>query len=182
MSFDHQQLAESIADISARFDSLLTQPWLLVHIQNQRLYLIEESTSIHSYLVSTSKFGQGCKQDSFQTPLGAHAIARCIGGHEPLAMIFNARQATGEIASIINTPQATELDLITSRILWLRGKEPGINAGDGVDSYQRYIYIHGTHEEGLLGTPASHGCVRMANHDIIELYQRVAENTFVYIQ
>ena len=84
-------------------------------------------------------------------------------------------------AIIIHEPVDSEDDYITSRIMWLEGQEEGFNKGGSVDSFKRYIYIHGTHEEGLIGQKASHGCIRMFNHDVIELYDLVSENTEVNI-
>lgn len=175
-NFEH-----NLAEIASKFANQLTQPWILIKTATQTLYILENFTSTCQYTISTSKFGNGCEQDSLQTPVGAHFIAQRIGGDEQLGEIFEGRQATGAIAEIIQEQEASELDLILSRILWLQGLEENKNSGDGCDSFHRYIYIHGTHEEGLLGAPASHGCVRMSNVDVIELYNRVAEGTFVYI-
>ena len=89
---------------------------------------------------------------------------------------------TGHLPTILTSPdQSSHDDFITSRIIWLSGLEPDYNKGKGVDSYQRYIYIHGTDEEGRLGKPASHGCIRMANQDIIDLYSDVEIDTLIYI-
>lgn len=147
-------------------------PWLIISISQQTLYLLENKKILCSYPVSTSKQGSGNKQGSYQTPLGVHSIAEKIGGEQPANMIFQARQPTGEIAHI-NNEKNSHKDLITSRILWLSGEEKGINQGGDVDSYQRYIYIHGTAEEKLIGRPASIGCVRMYNDDIIALFQKL---------
>ena len=95
--------------------------------------------------------------------------------------MFRGRQPTDEYARIELTDIDTGLDLITSRIMRLKGEEPGINLGGQVDSYERYIYIHGTNEEGRIGQPVSHGCIRMRNHDVIDLYDRVDENSLVII-
>lgn len=170
-----------VAEIASRFASQLTQPWILIITATQTLHVLENFTSVCQYTISTSKYGNGCEQDSQQTPVGAHFVAQRIGSDKPPGAIFAGRQATGAIAEIIQKREASELDLILSRILWLQGLEKNKNAGDGCDSFHRYIYIHGTHEEGLLGTPASHGCVRMSNADVVELYDRVTEGTFVYI-
>lgn len=164
-----------------KYAAQLTQPWLFVNTSTQTLQVMDHDLELGKYKISTSKFGVGCKQDSLQTPTGAHCIAQKIGEHEPAGKVFSGRQPTGEFAEIVREQKATELDLILSRIMWLKGMEQNKNCGDGCDSFHRYIYIHGTHEEGLLGTPASHGCVRMANADVIELYDRVDEGTFVYI-
>jgi len=105
-------------------------------------------------------------------------IAQKIGDGAPLNTIFKSRKNTGKIADI---DQQSDEDYVTSRILWLKGLEPGHNAGPGVDSFARYIYIHGTHEENLIGQPASHGCIRMRNQDVLELFERVQEGTEVLI-
>ena len=181
MPAENINITSLVADVSVRYATQLTPIWLLVHIGNQKLYVIERDQVQSSYTVSTSKFGNGCKQDSLQTPTGAHAIAQKIGKGKPVGEIFSGRQSTGKIAEICTTDETTEQDLILTRIMWLKGLEPNKNSGEGCDSYQRYIYIHGTHEEGLLGTPASHGCVRMSNNDVIELYNQVDEGVFVYI-
>ena len=167
--------------INNKFADQITQPWLLVDTTKQALLVLNGDVEIGRYAVSTSKYGNGCQQDSLQTPLGAHIIAQRIGGDQPAGEVFVGRQPSGELAEIVRSKTATELDLILTRILWLKGIEQDKNFGQGCDSYDRYIYIHGTHEEGLLGTPASHGCVRMSNADVIELYDRVVEGTFVYI-
>jgi hypothetical protein len=87
----------------------------------------------------------------------------------------------GHIATIYSDTTSSKTDDITSRILWLSGEEKGVNKGKNIDSYQRYIYIHGTSEEGKIGTPASHGCIRMTNKDIIKLFSLVKLNTKVLI-
>ena len=171
-----------IDKIVSDFSNQITNPWLLVDSSDQQLYVIENNLEKLCYKISTSKYGLGCQQDSNKTPTGAHKIAEKIGGDGDPNEIYKARQATGEVAEIIHTAEQSDRDLILSRILWLQGLEQGHNCGEGVDSHQRYIYIHGTQEEGLLGMPASHGCVRMSNKDVIDLYDLVPEGTFVYIK
>jgi L,D-peptidoglycan transpeptidase YkuD (ErfK/YbiS/YcfS/YnhG family) len=95
--------------------------------------------------------------------------------------IIKSKMATDSLAEIVLNPKSTNLDLITTRVLHLEGLEDGVNAGSGKDSYGRGIFIHGTHEEGLLGTAASKGCVRMANSDIVELFKDVDVGTYVVI-
>lgn len=153
----------------------------MVDSTSQSLYVIKDGAQICRYIVSTSKYGMGCQQDSFKTPLGAHKIAERIGGDNELNEIFEERKATGKIGNVLREKESSGIDLILTRICWLQGIEKNKNCGGGIDSYQRYIYIHGTHEEGLLGTPASHGCVRMSNQDIAALYEQVSLGTFVYI-
>lgn len=167
--------------LEEKFSNRISTPWLLVDSDSQLLYVIDDHIKLHQFLVSTSKYGMGCQQDSFMTPLGAHQIAQKIGDKQQINEIFVGRVATGKTADVIAEVKSSECDLILTRILWLQGLEENKNYGDGVDSFQRYIYIHGTHEEGLLGSPASHGCIRMSNVDIIDLYRQVSVGTFVYI-
>ena len=169
------------ADVANKYADQLTHPWLLVDTTQQRLYLVQSGIAQQTYSVSTSKFGLGAQQDSYKTPQGAHVIAQKIGSNCQVNEVLRAREPSGECAEIVVQAVSSELDLVLTRILWLRGLEDGKNLGPGVDSFNRYIYIHGTNEEGLIGQPASHGCVRMRNNDVIELYACVEENTFVYI-
>ena len=111
-----------------------------------------------------------------------HEIKEKIGDGAKINTIFVSRINTQKQTEIISIRQDTEDDHVTSRILWLDGLEEGINKGPGVDSYNRYIYIHGTHEEGLIGEKASHGCIRMFNNDVIYLYDIVNKGTKVYIK
>lgn len=128
--------------------------------------------------VSTGLAGFGCQQDSGRTPTGMHRIGAMIGADAPLGMVFKSRQATGEIVS---PGVRREGDFITSRILWLEGLEPGHNQGPGLDSRERYIYIHGTPHAARLGTPASAGCVRMRDTHVARLFKKVGTGTLVYI-
>ena len=155
---------------------------IIVDISEQRLYLYETNFLKYSFPISSSKFGEGSKENSFKTPLGSHEIKEKIGTNVPINTIFIARANTGRKATILNKNTDSNDDFVTSRILWLEGLEEGINRGSGVDSYDRYIYIHGTHEEGLIGQKASHGCIRMFNKDVIYLYDKVKEGTKVYIR
>ena len=155
---------------------------LLINIHQQRLYQIRNKKLLQSYAISSAANGTGNQDGSGKTPLGTHYIREKFGDGAPLGSQFKARKLTGHQPKILTTPgERSASDNITSRILWLSGLEPGNNQGDGVDSYQRYIYIHGTDEESRLGTPASHGCIRMANQDIINLYSAVDTSTLVYI-
>lgn len=151
---------------------------IVVDVAQQRLYLRENGRTLKSYPVSTARNGIGYALDSNKTPLGLHEIAKKIGAEAKELTIFKARVNTGQLAER-NAENAG--DLVTSRILWLRGLEPGVNAGGDVDSFNRYIYIHGTPEEHLIGKPVSHGCVRMKNADVIALFDLVEEGMPVYI-
>ena len=153
-----------------------------VDISEQRLYLIENSVIKASYPISTSKYGEGSIENSFKTPLGEHSIKEMIGEEAEINTIFASRINTKRAATIIDQFEDTDNDYVTSRIMWLDGEEEGFNKGGNVDSYRRYIYIHGTHEEGLIGTKASHGCIRMFNYDVIELFNLVNIGTKVLIR
>jgi len=154
---------------------------LFVSVKQQRIYLIRHGHMVTSYPVSTSKFGLGSIANSKKTPLGLHKIAKKIGSGVPERGIIKAGVYTGEEADLEHYPVPIEGDFVTTRLLWLKGLEPGKNQGGNKDSYDRRIYIHGTPEEGLIGKPSSHGCIRMTNHEIIELFKLVKEGLHVLI-
>ena len=133
------------------------------------------------YSISSSYYGTGSQENSLKTPLGRHEIYKKIGNDLPVNAILKGRVWSGAIADIIEEPLDTDFDHVTSRILWLDGLEIGKNKGKGIDSRDRYIYIHGTAEEGLIGKPASDGCIRMYNEDVIELFDLVDEKAQVWI-
>lgn len=153
---------------------------IVICISAQKLYLTRQSKILKEYVVSTSKYGVGNKEGSYKTPLGAHCIAHKIGRGARCCEIFKSGRRTGKIAKI-NSRDLME-DVITSRILRLEGLEPGINRGKGIDSYDRHIYIHGTPTEYLIGKPVSHGCIRMRNRDVVDLFNIVKRGTVVDIQ
>ena len=155
---------------------------IVVDISSQVLRWFHDGKLKRQYPVSTSRYGIGSKAGSNRTPLGLHYIRRKIGAGAESGTIFRARKSTGRKASIEHRPIVTGDDYVTSRIMWLSGLEAGKNRGKDVDSYSRYIYIHGTHEEGLIGQPASHGCIRMRNQDVIELFKNIRSRTLVRIQ
>ena len=152
---------------------------IFVSIDAQKLYLIKKNIIIKSYSISSSEYGIGNKNGSNKTPLGLHKIARKIGEKTPINGRMIARVFTGETSIIYLDGSRSKTDDITSRILWLQGEEDGINKGENIDSFKRYIYIHGTSEEGLIGQPASHGCIRLKNKDVIDLYKDVAIGTLL---
>jgi lipoprotein-anchoring transpeptidase ErfK/SrfK len=153
-----------------------------VSITEQKLYLVEAGQMLKQYPVSTSVYGIGSEAGSNKTPLGKHKVISKFGEGAPLGTIFRSRINTGRVATIYTDDTDLEEDDVTTRILRLTGLEPGKNKGPGVDSFSRYIYIHGTPEEGLIGQPASHGCIRMKNTDVIELFDLVEEGTLVMIE
>lgn len=134
---------------------------IIIDISEQKLYLIKGKKIVKIYPVSTSKYGVGSEADSYRTPLGTHGIAEKIGEGAPIGAIFRGRRTTGETAEIYTDKTDIQNDLVITRIMWLEGLEPEVNRGNEIDSYKRYIYIHGTPEEGLIGKPASHGCIRI---------------------
>jgi len=154
---------------------------LVVDVTTQQLFLLKKGIIERIYSISTSVYGTGSEVNSYKTPLGKHKISEKIGEGLPEGAILKGRRWTGAIANIIKEPIDTEFDVVTSRILWLTGLEEGKNLGSGVDSKSRYIYIHGTAEEGLIGEPASDGCVRMYNSDVITLFDTVNVDTEVWI-
>tara|TARA_B100000795_G_scaffold175680_1_gene132735 strand:- start:26 stop:511 length:486 start_codon:yes stop_codon:yes gene_type:complete len=141
-----------------------------VSISLQQLTLIDNSKVIKSYPVSTAIKGIGQNKNSLQTPLGLHYIRAKIGKGLPAFTIFKGRRPTGELWSKENFELKSNQDWILSRIMWLSGKELRVNRLGNFDTMQRYIYIHGTHDENQLGKPLSHGCIRMSNSDVIELF------------
>ena len=165
------------------FVQLITAMEIEISITNQELILRDESGVIKTYKISTSKFGEGSKENSFKTPLGKHEIKKMIGKDVIIGGRFIGRVHTGEIFPIYTDQEIyVKEDVVQSRIIWLSGLENNINKGKGVDSFARYIYIHGTPEEWLLGSKASKGCIRMSNKDVIELFDKVHEGMIVNIK
>jgi len=154
---------------------------VLISAERQQLSLYDDQRVLATYPISTSRYGLGGEDGSYKTPLGKHRICAKIGAGEPLGEVFIGRLPQGYQAEILVDQSRSEGDSITSRILWLEGLEPGLNRGVGCDSKQRYIYIHGTSEEGLIGQPVSIGCVRMKNSDVIELFEQISEGDPVLI-
>ena len=176
-----QDIQSVSLNLQKNFQYKKEQRFLMVNVESQEMYLVKNEKIEKTYRVSTSKYGIGNQQGSGKTPLGVHRVAEKFGKDAKPNAIFVGRKNTGGIAEIILEPVDVETDHITSRILWLEGLEEDVNKGKGIDSKQRYIYIHGTHEEGLIGTPASHGCIRMYNKDVIELFELVNARTLVVI-
>ena len=155
---------------------------IVVNIQEQTLTLLDdENDNLAVYPVSTSKYGVGCENASEKTPLGLHRIKDMIGGAMPINEVFINRMPHGSLDECVDRGVDLPDDVITSRIMWLEGMQPGVNKGSYVDTYQRYIYIHGTSEEDKIGQPASIGCIRMLNKDIVELYRKVESGCEVNI-
>lgn len=164
-------------DISLAQDSLSSVPadyavqcLIVVDSATQRLVLWKNRMASGIFAVSTAMAGIGCAENSGKTPNGWHRVCEWIGdGAEP-GRVFVSRIPTVEIIPQAGWRASSGEDKVLTRIMWLEGLEPGVNSGPGVDSHDRYIYLHGTNQEQLLGSPASHGCIRLSNRDIMELF------------
>ena len=141
-----------------------------IDLTRQVLQLRGSAGVIREYAVSTGKNGIGEQLDSGCTPRGRHSIAEMIGAGHPPNTVFVGRKPTGERYEPELRRQHPERDWILTRIIWLQGEEPGVNRGGTVDTYNRYIYIHGAPDDVEMGVPGSAGCIRMRNRDVIELF------------
>lgn len=148
---------------------------IFVSIDNQEMYVMNNNRILKTFQISSSKYGEGEQMNSMRTPLGLHFIAKKIGEGADLNTIFKARSNTRRQA-IPNDERYMDKDLITTRIMWLEGGEERNSLGNK-SSMRRYVYIHGTPDEALLGKPASHGCIRMKNIDVYALYEFCDEGT-----
>lgn len=153
-----------------------------INIFDQKLWLKENKKTIAEYSVSTAKNGVGEIMDSECTPRGEHEISEIIGVDQIANTVFVGRRVTGEIYDPSLREKFPERDWILTRILWLTGCESGINQGGKLDTHDRYIYIHGSPDDVEMGKPGSHGCVRMKNNDVIELFDQVSIGTKVFIK
>ena len=149
-----------------------TQHHIVISTRDQKLALLDRGNLLATYPVSTSKFGLGDRPGSRFTPLGQLQSAETIGDNAPPGAVFKDRRRTGEIV-LANSPGR---DPIVTRILWLRGRE-----SQNANAFGRDIYIHGTPEERLIGTPASYGCIRMRSTDVVQLYNIVGVGAAVTI-
>jgi hypothetical protein len=171
---------ERVNKACARLHIKPADRFLFVRIATQTMQSFRGGQLVRSHVISTSRRPPSNLRDSLGTPRGLHAIAERIGAGQPPGMVFKARVPTGR--HFREFPAAdTETNLITSRILWLTGLEPGVNQGGDVDTHDRYVYIHGTNHEDRLGTPQSSGCVLMGNLDIVALYDEVRAGDLVLI-
>ncbi len=137
---------------------------------------------VREYDISTSIKAPSCVENSYGTPIGLHQVEHKIGHDAPLGMVFKGRVAIGKRYWELSAAEQQSGNLITSRILWLKGMEPGINSGPGVDTFKRYVYIHGTNHEERIGKPLSAGCVLMRNQEILYLFDSVPLHSMVLIE
>ncbi len=152
-----------------------------ISLRRQQLMLRESGRLRAQYPVSTSRYGPGERSGSLCTPRGRHVIRAMIGAGLPAGAVLIGRRSTGEICSPALMAAQPERDWILTRILWLSGCEPGRNRLGLLDTMRRYIYIHGTPDSEVMGVPFSHGCIRMRNADVMELFAAVTAGTPVDI-
>jgi hypothetical protein len=153
---------------------------LAVHLATQTLQFCRSGKLVRAFAVSTSLRPASNVKGSLGTPLGLHVVAEKIGHGQPPGVVFRSRMPTGRHFGEFSEEENRK-NLITTRILWLQGLEPGVNQGGEVDSHDRYIYIHGTNHEERIGMPQSAGCVLMRNLDVIELFDEVRVGDQVWI-
>ena len=166
---------------STAYPSETLSEFLYVGIRRQKMYHIKNNKIFSTYPVSTSSKGAGNNIGSFKTPTGLHFIAEKIGDNAPVATLFINKKNTGKVVPVNISEVSSNKDEITSRVLSLKGLQQGINKGKKYDTFARGIYIHGTSDEASIGKPSSHGCIRMKNDDIIELFDLLSVGTKVVL-
>ena len=142
---------------------------------------MENGQFTHSYPISTGLNGLGTENGSNCTPPGLHKISSILGKDAPVGGVIKGHRFTGIIGPIHKDGTCADDDYVLTRAMRLQGMEPGKNQGGNVDTHKRHIYIHGTAEEGRIGTPVSHGCIRMLNEDIVELESLISRGILVVI-
>jgi len=154
---------------------------LIVSISEQTISVYNDGERVKTYPVNTAKNGLGEQFGSECTPTGEHIIRAKIGADAAIHSVFVGRRLTGEQYSAVLASKYPRRDWILTRIMWLSGVERGMNRLGNVDTMRRYIYIHGAPDELVTSEPSSHGCIRMRNQDVIELFNRVRVKTGVLI-
>jgi len=160
---------------------VISRPTIVILIDKQQLLLRNNAQIICRYPVNTAKNGTGELLGSGCTPRGKHQIRAKIGAGQANGQVFIGRRPTGEVYSPALSRAYPDRDWILSRILWLSGLQPGINRLGSVDTMRRYIYIHGSPDHCVTAEPQSHGCIRMKNNDIIDLFEHIHVGTVVDI-
>jgi hypothetical protein len=180
LTTDSLQSFEGVLSVCKKYGIAPTRFALIVCITDQSLSLFDEGKFVRKLPCSTSRFGIGQTEGSNCTPLGLHRIAEKIGAGEPAKTVFKSRQIIGHTSQ----PEFADAK-ITTRILWLEGLEPGLNkgfnGGVNIDSHSRYIYLHGTADQKSIGRPASHGCIHLADANLIPLFDLLPSGTLVWI-
>lgn len=172
-------LLKKVLEACESFKIKPTEYLLFVSVCEQKLYIFHKNSLLKSYAVSTSRMPPSCVENSLGTPTGLHKIDGKIGDGEPLETVFRGRVAQGLVAE--QSAQECAKNLITTRILRLRGLEEGKNVGGNTDTYNRYVYIHGTNQEDKIGTPNSHGCILLKNTDVAALFDIVSDGSIILI-
>jgi len=149
-----------------------------VSVDEQVLRIIRNRMILRTFPCATAEKGTGFVVNSMQTPLGWHSVRTKVGEGAPWGQVFRGAKAVGQVWK---PGDATKEDLVLTRLLWLTGEEPGVNQGGNVDSYNRFIYFHGTNDEARIGTPSSHGCVRLKNDDVIKAFDLIPKGARVLI-
>jgi lipoprotein-anchoring transpeptidase ErfK/SrfK len=151
---------------------------IIIRVSTQKAELFRDGERLKIYKISTALNGLGCEVGSNKTPTGLHRVAKKIGADCGVGTVFRSRVSTGEVWSPdpLNPLCNSNEDLVLSRILWLEGME-----AHNANTLDRYVYLHGTNQEHLLGNAVSHGCIRLSNQDVIELFDLVPEGTLVEI-
>ena len=155
----------------------MTKHCIFVKICEQKLYIFENGCFVRDFDVSTSRAKPSCVTDSLGTPTGLHFIDGKIGNGADSDTVFISRKPAGKISE----QKDLSLNMITTRIMRLRGLEEGKNVGGHLDTFNRYVYIHGTNQHDKIGTPNSHGCVLLTPDDMIHLYDLIDDKSIVYI-
>ena len=175
-------ISELIVDfISSKYSKEKLDNFIYIGIKRQKLYFFVANIISKIYKVSTSLKGAGNEISSYKTPLGLHFIYEKIGNNAPIGTLFINKKNTNKIVEIDSLTLNQNKDEITTRLMSLMGKELNINKGGRVDTFKRGIYIHGTSNEKSIGKPSSHGCIRMKNNDIIELFNSVDKQIPVFL-
>ena len=170
---------KKILDICIGAKIAPTQHFIFVDIAESALYHFDGNCMVKSYKISTSRNPPSCREGSLGTPTGLHKIDGKIGGGLPLDTVFRGRKPDGTLPE--QTPEELKKNLICARIMRLRGLEDGINSGGDVDTYSRYVYIHGTNQEDKIGSPNSHGCVLLRCCDAKRLFDIARDGDIVLI-
>ena len=156
---------------------------IYISISQQKLYVLDDVGKVLYFIpVSTAAKGVGQKSGSYKTPLGIHFIAELYGHNDPVNTVFVARKKTGEIYSEDLAKRFPNRDWILTRIIRLAGLEPELNLGGEVDTYSRYIYLHGCPDSCDFSKPSSHGCVRLVNRDLVQLFEMVGVGELVFLE
>ena len=153
---------------------------IIISIRHQKLFLFKQERLIKQYIISTSKNPPSCLENSFGTPLGLHRIEEKIGEGAPIGTVFKGRVSQGYTYQK-SSKEEQLANLITTRIIRIKGLDPNLNQGDPNDTYNRYIYIHGTNHEERLGKPFSNGCVELSNQNCLELFSLVRTSDHILI-